>query len=124
MDLVATINHSLSIVARLRELSKHLSEVEFKNLLADLSNELADAKLQIADLKTQLAAQADEIRSLKAAAPENRQKPKIKWGCYAFEGEEGLFCTACYDSNGKKSLTNRLSSTRRSCPVCKAVIGT
>ena len=124
MDVVATINHSISLVGRLREISKNLSEAEFKNLLADLSSELADAKFQIAELKTQLAALNDEIRSLKSAAPENKQTPSIKWGCYQFEGEEGLFCTACFDSKGKKSLTIRLSSTRRSCPVCKSVIGT
>jgi len=124
MDILATINHSISLVGRLREISKNISEAEFKNLLADLASELADAKLQTAELKTQLAAQAEELRALKTAAPENKQKPTIQWGCYKFEGEDGLFCTACYDSKGKKSLTNRLSSTRRSCPVCKAVIGT
>ena len=124
MDVLATINHSISLVTRLREISKNLSEAEFKNLLADLSGELADAKLQIAELKTQLASQADELRLLKATAPVNKEKPTIKWGCYKFDAQEGLFCTACYDSKGKKSLTNRLSSSRRSCPVCKAEIGT
>ena len=124
MDILATLNHSISLVSRLREISKNLSEAEFKNLLADLSSELAEAKIHIAELKTQLAALAEENRSLKAAAPESKQTPTQKWGCYQFEGEQGLFCTACYDSKGKKSLTNRLSSTRRSCPVCKTVIGT
>lgn len=124
MDVLATLNHSISLVSRLREISKNLSEAEFKNLLADLSSELADAKIHIAELKTQLAVLAEENRSLKSAALENKQTPSQKWGCYEFEGEQGLFCTACYDSKGKKSLTNRMSSTRRSCPVCKAVIGT
>jgi len=123
MDIVSTINNSISIVSRLRDISKNLSEAEFKNLLADLSNELADAKLQIADLKSQLANQTEELRALKVASPENKQKPTIQWGCYKFEGEEGLFCSACYDSKGKKSLTNRLNIKSRSCPVCKAVIG-
>ncbi|MGP3789328.1 hypothetical protein [Pseudomonas sp. B392_1p] len=123
MDIVSTINNSISIVSRLRDISKNLSEAEFKNLLADLSTELADAKLQIADLKIQLAIQTDELRALKSANPEAKQKPTIKWGCYKFDGEEGLYCSACYDSKGQKSLTNRLNSNRRSCPVCKAVIG-
>ena len=125
MDIVATINHSISLVGRLREISKNLSEAEFKNLLADLSLELADAKIQIAELKGELAAKTQEIQSFKASDPTTKQRPSgIKWGCYRFEGEEGLFCTACYDSKGKKSLTNRLSSSRRGCPVCKAEIGT
>ena len=125
MDIVASINHSISLVSRLREISKNISEAEFKNLLADLSNELADAKIQIAELKEQLAAKSQEMTNLKSALPQDRAKPSgILWGCYQFEGQEGLFCSACYDTKGKKSLTNRLSSTRRSCPVCKAVIGT
>lgn len=123
MDIVSTINNSISIVSRLRDISKNLSEAEFKNLLADLSNELADAKLQIADLKTQLANQTEELQALKVASPESKQKPTIKWGCYKFEGDENLYCSACYDSKGKKSLTNRLNTKSRSCPVCKAVIG-
>ena len=62
MDILATLNHSISLVSRLREISKNLSEAEFKNLLADLSSELADAKIHIAELKTQLAALAEENR--------------------------------------------------------------
>ena len=55
MDLLSTINHSISLVGRLREISKNITEAEFKNVLADLSNELADAKLQIASLKEENA---------------------------------------------------------------------
>jgi len=50
-------------------------------------------------------------------------KPRLKWGCYEFDGEEGLFCTACYDTKGQKIRTTRLSSKFRQCPVCKAVFG-
>ena len=124
MDVIATINNSISLVSRLREISKNLSEAELKNLLADLSLELADAKILIAELKTELAAKSAEIASLKTKDPTTRQRPSgTQWGCYKFEGEEGLFCTGCYDSKGLKSMTNRLSTRFRSCPVCKATIG-
>ena len=124
MDIVASINHSISVVARLHEISKNISEAEFKNLLADLANDLADAKVRIAELNGKIALQAQEIQSLKAADPSARQRPTgTQWGCYKFEGEEGLFCTACYDSKGKRSITNRINSRSRSCPVCKATIG-
>jgi hypothetical protein len=123
-DVITAINHSISIVTRLREISKNITQAEFKNLLADLSNELADAKLNIANLKEQIAEQAEELRALKTAAERvARQKPKTKWGCYQFEGEEGLYCTACYDTKGAKSITTRLSATRRMCPVCNALFG-
>lgn len=124
-DAIAAINTSISLTTRLRQISRNVAEAEFKNLLADLHNALADAKLEVANLKEQLAEQAEELRAVKAAAANaTRQKPSgIKWGCYQFKGLEGLYCTACYDSRGAKSLTNRIDSNSRSCPVCRAVIG-
>ena len=124
IDPLGAVDRSIALVKRLREISKNVAEAEARNLLADLSNELADAKLEIADLKEQLAVQIDANCKLKAASPVARPKPSgIKWGCYQFVGEEGLYCTACYDSRGAKSLTNRTNSNCRSCPVCRAVIG-
>jgi hypothetical protein len=77
-----------------------------KNLLADLSNELADAKLQIAGLKELLVSQTEEIRALKRAAPEANEKPSLKFGNYQFKGDDGLYCTACYDTKGAKNQTH------------------
>ncbi len=123
MDAIATINSSISIVKRLYEISKNIEEAEFRNLLADLSNELGDAKLEIAGLKEELAKLKQENAELKTArAP--REKPKVKWGCYIFPPDENLYCSACYDTKGLKSLTHRVNSQHRSCPVCKATIFT
>jgi regulator of replication initiation timing len=124
VDVISAINNSISIVTRLREISKNASEAEFRNLLADLSNELADAKIKIASLKEQIAVLVEENHTLKNAKPEKKEKPALKWGCYKFEGDEGLYCTACYDTKSQKNLTTRLFSNRRMCPVCKAVFGT
>ena len=122
-DAFAAINTSITLVSRLREISSHINEAEFKNLLADLSIQLADAKLQIAGLKEQLADQVDEIRALKRAAPEGKEKPSgTKWGCYQFKDDDGLYCTACYDTKGAKSRTNRVNSMMRMCPVCQATL--
>ncbi len=122
MDILASINHSLSLVTRLRDVSKNVAEAEFKNLLADLASDLADAKIQVADLKHRLVAQAEEIAALKAADGKTKVKPSgFQWRCYKCEGEEGLFCTGCYDSKGKKSRTNRLNINQRSCPVPESV---
>jgi hypothetical protein len=123
LDVLAGIDTAITLTRRLREISKNISEVEFKNLLADLSNELADAKLKIADLKEQLAAQAIEIQNMKNAAPESKEKPSVKWGCYQFQGDNNLYCTACYDTKGKKILTTRVNTRQRACPVCKAILG-
>ena len=124
-DPVSAIGLAWSSAKRLREISKNIAEAEFKNALADLIVELADAKVEVAEMKSQLAAQADEIRRLKAADPSEKEVPMgVKFGCYQFEGdEESLYCTACYDSKGVKSLTTRMASRRRQCPVCKAFMG-
>jgi hypothetical protein len=123
MDVVAGLTNAIGIVSRIREISKNIEQAEFKNLLADLSMELADAKLQVVGLKEQVAELQQRNSELARARPENKQKPKLKWGCYQFEGEEGLFCTACYDTKGVKSQTSRVTSRFRLCPVCNATLG-
>jgi hypothetical protein len=74
LDVLAGIDTAITLTRRLREISKNISEVEFKNLLADLSNELADAKLKIADLKEQLAAQAITISQMGLLPISGRQQ--------------------------------------------------
>jgi hypothetical protein len=123
MDIISPINNSLSLLSRLREISNNMKEAEIRNVIADLSNELADVKLAAADLKEQIIALRDQNDSLKHQMhPEAR--PKIKWGCYYFDDDDTrLYCTACYDSKGKKILTTRLNSKYRRCNVCNATIG-
>jgi len=80
---------------------------------------------EVDGLKEQVAEQAEEIQRLRRAEPPPKEKPSgTKWGCYQFKDEgEKLYCTACWDSKGMKSLTNRMNIKQRSCPVCRAVIG-
>jgi hypothetical protein len=94
-EILSYLNPSISIVSRLREISRNIHETDFRNLLANLSNELADARLQVAGLKERVARVTEENSEQKAAEPSNKQKPTLKWGCYQFEGEKGLSCTAC-----------------------------
>jgi hypothetical protein len=124
MDLITTASTSLSLLKRLREISKNIADAEFKNILADLSSEMADLKLQAADLKEKLAKLQEENALLKSTMSAVDEKPVgVKWGCYLFEGEpENLYCTACWDSKRKKHLTMRASSRFRMCPVCKATL--
>jgi hypothetical protein len=48
------------------------------------------------------------------------EQPTLKWGCYKFDGREGLYCPACYESKGLKVLTSRINYKIRKCPLCKA----
>ena len=104
VEVLAGIDRSIGLVKRLLEISKNVSEAKFRNLLADLLNELADSKLKIAALKEELAAQAEEIRELKRT-PDAKSKPSMKWGCYKFDGDDRLYCTACYDTKGRRVST-------------------
>jgi hypothetical protein len=124
MDIISTISTSISLAKRLREISKHIEDAEFKNVLADLSNELGDIKLEAAALKERIASLQEENALLKRTVSSSDEAPSgRKWGCYQFKGDDGLYCPACWDSKRKKSSTTRVSANFRHCPVCNAPIG-
>lgn len=126
VDVVASVQSAIEIVGKLRALSKKLENAELKMLLADLSGELADAKLEVANLKTQLANASDENRRLSTLL-ESRMtaKPMLSDGAYQFEGEEGRFCTACFDTKEQKVRVTPLQGAFKTfgkwtCPSCHA----
>ena len=55
MELLESVSSAITIVGKLRELSKMVADADMKMLLADLSGELADTKLAAANLKADLA---------------------------------------------------------------------
>lgn len=108
----------------MREISKNIGDDEFRGPLADLSGELVDLKLEAVSLKEQIAALQEENALLKKTALPADEKPKgRKWGCYQFEGDDGLYCLGCWDSKRKKSSTTQVNPCFRHCPVCNAPIG-
>lgn len=124
MDLTA-INQLTGIYGKLKEINKKVNDIEFKSLLADFQNTIADMKLEIATLKEANANLKEELLEHKTKEKvENGKKPTLKWGCYQFEGEDGLFCPACYVNEGKKMPTNRKNIKIRTCPSCKIEINT
>ncbi len=122
MDVVSSVNGAIALVSKLRDIAKKIDQAEMHNLLADLSNELADAKMAMAELKEQVVTISEENRLLKEIQLGEREKPvQVKYGCYMFEGAEGLFCTACYDTKGQKIRVARIAGHYH-CPVCKAML--
>lgn len=122
MDVVSSVNNAIALVSKLRDIAKKFNQAEMRNLLADLSNELADTKLAMAELKEQVAGLLEENSILKKTQLEEREKPvEFKFGCYKFEGDEGLYCSACYDTKGQKIRVPRIGG-HYICPVCKAVL--
>ena len=129
MDLLPAIQQSIEIVGKLRALSKKVADAEFKMLLADLSSELADAKLEAANLKSEIAALKTENQALREVV-ERRQSasPILADNVYHFEGEQGNFCTACYDTKGQKVRVTALKGHFADlatwlCPSCNATYG-
>jgi hypothetical protein len=59
----------------------------------------------------------DKVESIKN---KSEDKPTLKWGCYKFEGLEGLYCPACYESKGKKIPASRIKGGIYKCPLCNA----
>ena len=124
-ELLDGVNLSISLAKRLKEISKNIEVAEFKNVLADLYGQLATVKSEAADLKIRLVKLQEENRVLKQKAPPKDEEPiGIEYSCYKFEGDDNLYCTACWDRDRQKSLTHRVNIRHRTCPVCKADIHT
>lgn len=122
MDVVSSVNSAIAIASRLREVAKNINEAEIRNMLADLALELADVKMALAEQKEHMSSLMEENRVLKEAHLNEREEPsEFKFGCYKFEGKEGLYCTACYDTKGQRIRVANLHGIRQ-CPVCKAVL--
>jgi hypothetical protein len=129
MDVIASLQSAIEITTKLRALSKKIEDADFKMLLADLSNDLADAKLEMANLKIALAEALEENEQHKKLINQkSSQAPKLSDGAYSFDGEDGLFCTACFDTKSLKVRVSPLNGPFRtfgkwSCPACKAHLG-
>jgi hypothetical protein len=129
MEVIESIQAAISVVSKLRELSKKLENAEIKMLIADLSNDLADAKLHAANVKSEMADLKAELTDIKQQALlRSSAKPRFDDGGYHFEGEDGHFCTGCYDSKGQKIRLSRMARDfevfgKWECPVCKKGFG-
>jgi len=124
MEFVTAITTSLTLVKRLREISKNINEAEFNNLLADLCNQLADLKIEAASQKEQLAKLLEENALLKKTVQPTDEKPiGRKSGCYQFKDDDGLYCPGCWDSKRMKSSTTSINGIIRMCSVCKTPLG-
>lgn len=109
-DIAATIKN-----AQLRQ--------EMNSKIAELQGTLLTARQQMLEMQEKYERVLLENKELKESPAIAKIKPGRKWGCYQFDGEDGLFCTACYDTKGQKIQTTRLNPNFRQCPVCKSMLG-
>lgn len=93
---------------------------EMKGKMADLMDTVLNVRQQMLDLQQKYMEVLDENRRLKeAVAP--REKTTLKFGCYQFEGDDGLYCTVCYDTKNKKVRASRILG-HYICGACKAAL--
>jgi len=125
MDIFSSIGPAIAGIKSLTEIASMITDVkirqELNGKIADLQGALISTRQQILDMQEQYEEILRENKLLKeASAP--RGTPKLLYGCYKFEGEEGLFCPACYDSKGKKFRASRMNANFYQCTVCRAVL--
>lgn len=129
MDLMSSIQHSLEIAGKLRDLSKKVQDAEFRMLLADLVEQLADAKLEAAGLKEQLAEAKRQLLDKDALLQQrSAAEPRFDDDSYVFPEETGNYCTGCWDSARKKIRLKKESAAfdtfgKWYCPVCQQHFG-
>ena len=93
---------------------------ELKTKIVELIDALLTARNQMLDLQQKYLEVLEENRQLKqVVAP--REKFTLRYGCYQFEGDDGLYCTACYDSKRKK-IRASLVMRHYICNVCRAAL--
>ena len=118
VDLVTQLANSVQD----RKIASELNAIQ--SLILKLQAEQATLHEANVELREERLSLKEQIQQLKKSNPENKEKPSgVKWGCYQFAGDDGLYCTACYDTKGQKNRTTRATSKFRMCPVCEAVFG-
>lgn len=117
---LGSIKAAAEALKHLQEISSSMKHVELKSTIAQLANDLVDTQMQLANLKQEMLSLEEENQRLKGK--EAKERPMIKWGCYEFYGDDNLYCTACWDRDGRKSVVSRKDSKRRYCPVCQAIM--
>ena len=92
------------------------SVIEREN--ADLKKQLSEAEKKCKEHTEAVAALTGELDSMKRSAI----PPQMKWGCLTFDGDEVLYCPACFYNQGRKIPTSRKSTKYRYCAICRTDI--
>lgn len=121
MGVVSDITSVIGLVTKAKQLADELKNLELKEVIVDLQGKLLDLKEEIVKLRDENAQLTEQVK--RASVP---PEVTLKDGMY-YKGDDGPFCTACHDANGKlirlidaNDPERRLMHIRRKCPTCKA----
>lgn len=108
-----------------KAINEHGSSAILKERLELIKDYLSKAEDEKADLQERVTVLENENRELRErletkASKEELGDPVRQWGCYKFEGKNGLFCPVCFEKEGVLMPASRLPRGRYSCPSCKA----
>lgn len=79
-DILGSLSAALAIASRLKTISDHVRDAEFKKLLADLNMELAEAKMKMVDLVEESARLKERVRELEKVEGDRCPKcHKMAW---------------------------------------------
>lgn len=90
--------------------------------LRDTERKLVDATGEISLLQSKIVELETIVENLEAKSKNREVIHKMKWGCIILEGDENLYCPACFIDRGKKVPTSRKSTRERFCASCKTAI--
>ncbi|MFY1852999.1 hypothetical protein ACOTBX_13495 [Achromobacter xylosoxidans] len=129
VEVLNAIQTALEASKKLRDLSKKIEDAEIKMLFATLQEGLADAKLLAVELKDQLASARAENADLKEKLEaRDSARPTLDGIGYRFAGDDGLYCTACFDDKNKRIRLTKMGGAfadiaSHRCPACRASYG-
>jgi len=108
---------ALTIVQKAIEFAKKVKDIELESKLLDLKGMINDLKGENLDLKEKIG-ELEKTSKLKSELVVKDE--------YYYQGEDGPFCTKCFDDEGKliRVVTEwkQTGQTCRKCPKCNTTM--
>jgi hypothetical protein len=125
-DALGTLD---AILAGLHTLAADSESVQDEQVRQRLTGAIAGLRAAVSTARgqvLQLQEKHDRLaaKSRETTAPAPGSKPpaaRVKFGCYQFDGIEGLFCPSCYDQRNRRIRTTPFNSESLVCPNCRTL---
>jgi regulator of replication initiation timing len=120
------VQGAIETAKKLTAVSKKVQDVEFNNMLVELQGQLVDAKTEMLGMKDTINKLTQENQELKERLDtKEKGKPTFDNGVYKFDGDDGIYCIKCFDTNQKKHRLINFPQgfdVRYECTVCSSHI--
>lgn len=120
------VQGAIETAKKLTAVSKKVQDVEFSNMLVELQGQLVDAKTEMLGMKDTINKLTQENQELKERLDtKEKGKPAFDDGVYKFDGDDGIYCPNCFDTNQKKHRLNKVPQgfdVRYECKACGLLV--